>query len=187
MTATRYPAQRLADELHVSLWQMFDQVGVSGRTARQARDEGFTELQADRYAARVGLSAYSVWPELVDDLIDTESRACAADGCEERFVPGNPRRLYCSTTCRDRRAKSRWRRNRYRADPEFREQVKAESRERYERERDYIRRQQNARRKSSTLNAAIGGVSRETVGHPSDAQMACAEVASNASSTGARP
>ena len=65
----RYPADRLADALHCSLWQMFDRIGVSGSTANDASRRGFTELQCDRYATKAGLSAYEVWPELREDVI----------------------------------------------------------------------------------------------------------------------
>ena len=65
----RYPAQRLADRVGMDLWQMFDAIGVSGRTGATIRDLGFTEQYADRAAVKLGQNAYEVWPELLDDVI----------------------------------------------------------------------------------------------------------------------
>lgn len=69
----RYPAQRLADRLHLTLWQMFDEIGVHGSSAASIRDLGFSEIQADKACTKVGLSPYEVWPEMRDDIITEES------------------------------------------------------------------------------------------------------------------
>lgn len=69
----RYPAQRLADHLHLTMWQMLDQIGVNRSTAASIRDRGFSEIQADRACTKLGLSPYEVWPELRDDIIAEES------------------------------------------------------------------------------------------------------------------
>lgn len=124
------------------------QLAISGAAYGNMVQHGLTFDQAERYAERAGLNIYVVWPAAVDELIERESKVCAAPACDERFVPTHPRRIYCSQRCQQNVAKAAWKRRRYQSDPEFRERLKAESVARYWRDRDYIRRQQNERRRS---------------------------------------
>lgn len=114
----RYPLAPLAEAMHLTPYQACERLGATGRVGKAYRDRGVSEVVADRLATKAGLSAYEVWPELRDDVI--ASVVCAAEGCDETFDPTNPRRIYCSNLCRDRRHKARWARERYRTDPEYR-------------------------------------------------------------------
>lgn len=100
---------------------------------------------AERCADRLGVHPYCLWPEMRDDVIASVVRVCAAEGCEETFEPLTVRRIYCSTRCRDRRAKADWARRRYRSDPVYREKRKADSAARYAAERDYVLAQRRRR------------------------------------------
>lgn len=116
----RYPIADLFAHMAGSDDDCRRRLGISGGAYGPMVQRGLTFDQAERYAERAGLIPEFVWPEIVDELIERESRECAADGCTERFVPENPRRIYCSNLCRDRRHKADWFRRRYQSDPEFR-------------------------------------------------------------------
>lgn len=143
----RYPIADLFAQLPGNEKECCHRLGISGSSYGNFVQHGLTFDQAERYAERAGLNAYTVWPAMVDELIDRESKVCAAPGCEERFVPTHPRRVYCCRRCQQNVAKAAYKRRRYATDPEFRERLKAESTARYWRDRDYIRRQQNTRRR----------------------------------------
>lgn len=142
----RYPIADLLAHMTGTPDDCRRQLRISGSAFGPMVQHGLTFEQAERYAERAGLPAYVVWPEMVDELLDRESKVCAADGCEERFVPLNPRRIYCSNTCRDRRAKTRWANRKYRTDPEYAARRRAASNARYAAERDYILEQRRRRR-----------------------------------------
>lgn len=75
----RYPLAPLIAAMRLPFDQACMQLGLSGKTRKLYRDEGMTELVADRMAARAGLPAYDVWPDMLDRAI---AEAAAAD--EER-------------------------------------------------------------------------------------------------------
>ncbi len=66
----RYPLQPLADACGVTLAHLGRLLRTSGSTWKGYRDEGVSELVADRLAARAGFVAYEVWPEMVQHQID---------------------------------------------------------------------------------------------------------------------
>lgn len=84
---------------------------MSGQQYRQVLDRGLTELQADRWAVRLGLVAAEVWPELVDHGIADAEIVCASSDCATRFVPRDLRgqQRYCSARCRHRERARRYR------------------------------------------------------------------------------
>lgn len=77
--------------------------GIASSEISRARTEGLTELRADRWALRCGLTPYEVWPEMVDAAIDEVMVECEAPDCDVRFVP-SPRahggkHRYCHQRC----------------------------------------------------------------------------------------
>lgn len=138
MSESRYPLEPLAEAMHLSANQAIQVLGLRGKQGQEVRRRGFTELTADRAAAKAGLHPFEVWPEMRAHIVDELAKVCAAPGCEETFIPKTKRRIYCSTRCRDRGPKRRWAARKYRTDPVHRERVKARSAARYERERDYV-------------------------------------------------
>jgi hypothetical protein len=102
---------------------------VSGAQWNLYEEKGLTLDQADRLACRLGLPAVTIWPSMVDDLIEAHQVECAAPDCPVRFDPQDgskkPRR-YCSRACQLRTNARR----RYQEDPQDRERRKA-SRRRY--------------------------------------------------------
>lgn len=104
----------------ISLKRLQQTVGFNGPTYRNVRDRGLTPDQADRYAVRLGLHPFEVWPELLDHQIVDAQRSCAATGCANTFMPhagkGGQNRRYCSDPCRARESMRR-----HRATPHGRE------------------------------------------------------------------
>lgn len=132
--AVRYPLSSLAELLGITVPALLGRLKVSA-PERKRYEAGVTELVADRMAARFGLVAYEVWPEILDDAITDMERVCAAAGCTTRFVPPArvPNKVFCSTACKSRSQRTR----RYWEDEAFRERVKAASRRYYEETRDW--------------------------------------------------
>ena len=101
----RYPLADLVAASGLTEAALGRAVGLSGTTLKSAREIGFIERAADKYAARAGLPASSVWMDWGDDALPT----CAADGCEQTFFPYTKQALYCSATCRQREKMRRYR------------------------------------------------------------------------------
>jgi len=112
LRGARYPLQPLADLLRESVSEMTTRLHISGATLRGYQCHGIGERSADRLAARVGVPAYTVWPEMIDDVISDTGRECAAEDCTARFH-GHPNQRYCSPQCR-RRIQARRHRERHR-------------------------------------------------------------------------
>jgi len=163
MSPSRYPIEPLLARLGGrSLTSCF---GEAGRTTISAarRRGGLTEQKADEYAAKLGLVAYEVWPEMLDAAIADTSAACIE--CAQPFHPVRKGHVFCSRACLERRYK----RERYRRDAAYREAVKAASRRRtveskraisikkaryYRANRDEIRARQNAYAAARRMSAA---------------------------------
>lgn len=153
----RYPLEPLLDAMNGSHNQACELLGLSGSTQQDYRRRGVTERVGDRLAAKAGLLAYEVWPEMIDDAIAEVERECARHDCTTRFVPVRKRMRFCSTRCQQTEANRRRRKRpevarqareyaaQYRADnPEYvdrsaaayrernREQINARERERYQ-------------------------------------------------------
>lgn len=69
MNVHRYPIGPLFAAMRVDPDFGRRELGMSGSSYGTFVQHGLTEAQADRYATRAGLNAYSVWPEMVDDVI----------------------------------------------------------------------------------------------------------------------
>lgn len=69
----RYEFQTLADKQGITLAELGRRLNISGSVFKQYRDQGITELVADRRAKQCGLVAYEVWPEMLDHAIEDEA------------------------------------------------------------------------------------------------------------------
>jgi hypothetical protein len=113
VTPRRYPLGPLFELTGWSMNRVSEIAPTGGPEYRRRRVEGVTELVADRLAVAAGLHAWLVWPEMADHAICDAQRECAADECEEQFVPADPRQRFCSPRCvkrmyaRRRRAKNK--------------------------------------------------------------------------------
>lgn len=121
--APRYPLAPLIAAMGLSWNQACEKLKLAGTTRKKYRDDGMTELVADRMAGKAGLVAYEVWPEMLDHAIAEVERPCSR--CGTPFVPSrnDPRYRYCSEPCskagdRDRLdRKAERERLRYHSDP----------------------------------------------------------------------
>lgn len=138
----RYPVADLMALMPGTWDESRETLRISAKSFAAMKRWGFTFEQAERYAERAGFPAMVVWPEIVDELVERETKECAAAQCTERFDPSDPRRRYCSPRCRENAARAAWARRRYQSDPEFRERRKVAGRE-YKRE---VRARARARR-----------------------------------------
>lgn len=85
--------------------------GLSGSSLRLAVDRGLSTDAAENWAARAGLPAYAVWPDMVSTTIDEMENECASTDCTTRFVPRDlkSQQRYCSDRCRLREKTRRYR------------------------------------------------------------------------------
>jgi hypothetical protein len=80
-------------------------LGVNGSREYQYRRDGVSDTVAERFALRVGLHPFTVWPEMADARIGELERAC--EDCGAKFIPYRASRdRYCSRDC-GRRARQR--------------------------------------------------------------------------------
>lgn len=96
--AVRYPLDALAEMVGKTVDEVMAKLKVSAPDRRRYRETGgVTERVADRFAARFGLVAYEVWPDMLDaaiaenDALDAERRARKRQRDRDR-----KRRLYQS-------------------------------------------------------------------------------------------
>jgi hypothetical protein len=117
---------------------------VDRTQVRRWRTYGVSAVQADTLANRIGVDPYQLWPEILDAAIAEVERTCAADGCDETFVPPAkvPGKKFCSRRCKGREN----RRIRYQTDPEFRAQVLADVARHYAETSDYQKRRRRIER-----------------------------------------
>ena len=142
-----YPVSRLIEMTPLSKDQVRRKLGVSGTEWPRYINGGVSAATAERWAERLGLHPYEVWPELAKEhAANPTARECAHPKCTVEFVPRKSDHKYCCTRCQQNVAKAAWKRRKYAKDAEFREERKAAARARYALERDYIRRQQAAYR-----------------------------------------
>lgn len=107
-TALRYPLAPLMDAAGIAtMAELRLSFPMGGTTYRQVIDEGLSEVQADRWAVRLGLHPTEVWPGfgLVPCL-----------ECGTLFAPRRAGHRFHTTAC----AKRRQARERYQNDPEYR-------------------------------------------------------------------
>lgn len=120
----RYPFQPLLDA-----GASARQLGISGQTMAAFKDHGMDEHQAEKYAHRMGLFVYDLWPEMVDHRIEDVSRAC--DECGEAFIPRQRNQRFCSVLHGKRWRQREWQSVRRRQDPEYRERARLYAAEYY--------------------------------------------------------
>lgn len=91
-SARRYPLEPLAAAMGVPLSSLGRLLGMSGSTWKQSRDDGVTELVADRLAVKAGLHPFVVWPEMVDHQVEDERarRRAVAAAAERRRYHSDP-------------------------------------------------------------------------------------------------
>lgn len=130
----RYSLQALVERSGMSEAALARAVGLSGSTLKRAREEGFIESAADRYAVRAGLHPHEVW----DHWLEGAEQPCAAEDCASTFIPTRPGHRYCSRGCRDRVGERR----RYRSNPVLAERRRASRRAYYAENGDYERARQ---------------------------------------------
>lgn len=83
------------------------ELGIGGPEYRKYNEQGMSREVAERKADRAGFHVYEVWPEMVEHDLELLP-VCAAERCEERFVPRNSAARYCSARCRNRENHRRW-------------------------------------------------------------------------------
>lgn len=138
----RYRIQRLLELVPLSPDQTRRVLGVSGTEWPVYIQSGVAAKTAERFAERMGLHPYEVWPELAKEHAALTARACARPRCSVEFVPRRSNHKFCCERCQQNVAKAAWKRRKYANNSEYRESQKEQARARYEAEREYIRRQQ---------------------------------------------
>lgn len=116
MTDRRYPLQALLDAARMTMDDLRQHVSIGGPTYRNARDRGLRRDQADRWAMAVGLHPSVVWPDWMDDQIESILRPCAE--CGTPFAPKQSNYRFCKRACRRRRIERERKRRKYRENPE---------------------------------------------------------------------
>lgn len=134
-----YPLQALAEVAGVEFRSLGRLLGLSGSSWPVVRDRGATMDAAERYAVRLGLHPFSVWPEMADEAAARVSKPCVE--CGEPFIPTRKGHRFCSHNCRERRRM----RKKYQSDPVWREQRLAGRRAYYEECADYEKAQEKRR------------------------------------------
>lgn len=128
----RYPLAALVEASGLSEARLAARVGIGGSTLKVARQLGFTEAAADRYACRAGFVPWHVWPEWIADVIADVSIPCVE--CNTPFVPKRKGQRFCERRCSARA----WKRERYQSDPEFAQRCKDAAKAHYEECGHYI-------------------------------------------------
>lgn len=135
--APRYPLADLVAATGLTEAALARDIGLSGTTLKNARENGFSASSADRYAVRAGLHPFEVWPEMVGYetervIISDRAKKAAAQRrwrTKNKDYVRNKNYVYyqdCSAAIRAQRRASYW------ADAEA---ARAERRARYERNR----------------------------------------------------
>lgn len=119
----RYPLDQLFEAMGLDAPAACRRLRLSGSVMVKYRSEGVTELVADRLATRAGLATYTVWPEMLDDVIEDVALADVV----ERVTALELEQVRAIT----RPLRSRLRRNaaarrRYAENAAYREQVRAQ-------------------------------------------------------------
>lgn len=113
---------------------------MNGQQYRRVIDHGLSEVQADRWAVKLGLLPAEVWPGWVDDA----KVECAAEDCQVRFFPVQAHQRFHHATCSSRQR----RRDRYRTDPAYRDERRRQARRYYEECGDYVRERNRANKQT---------------------------------------
>jgi CGNR zinc finger len=105
----RYPIEALAEFLRTTIPAACRRVGMSGTSEKDARCHGITRRVVDRVAGELHEHPSVIWPETIDHDIEDITAMCAAEDCDQRFVPRNRSHLFCSERCRQRIKMRRYR------------------------------------------------------------------------------
>lgn len=132
-----YPFSALAEAIGESETQTFWLLRVNGARRAGILEHGIDIDQAERWALKLGLHPYEVWPQMAAEAAYAGTEPCKA--CGEPFVPTNRRHVYCSDTCKHRIASRR-----RRATDEGRELNRLRRRAYYAECGDYVRAQSRA-------------------------------------------
>jgi len=98
--APRYPLAPLIAAMGLSWNQACEKLKLTGTTRKKYRDDGMTEVVADRMAGKAGLVAYEVWPEMLDHAIAEVERPC--EQCGTSYLPHRDDQRFCTPFCRNR-------------------------------------------------------------------------------------
>lgn len=110
-----YPFAPLADLMGLSEIAAARALRIGTRRAEYL-SVGMSEKVADHMACKAGFHPFVVWPDMVDDIIESVGRACVV--CDALFVPARSPDLTCSRACR-LEYRRRWRRAYYQANGEY--------------------------------------------------------------------
>lgn len=107
----RYPLDPLFQLTGWTMNTVTRLAACNGSEYRIRRAFGVTEQTADRLAIAAGLHPWAVWPDMAVVATQEVLRRCAADGCDQMFLPHSraPHALYCSPRCRQREKARRYR------------------------------------------------------------------------------
>jgi hypothetical protein len=125
--------------LRMSNGELGDLLGLSACAVQKWQTAGLTDRRADQAAVALGFDPYTVWPELMDELIASQSKPC--ENCKEPFVPTNKRQRFCTTNCRT----AAWHRMNYARNEAVRAKRKADRVAYYEVAGEYERKRERAR------------------------------------------
>jgi lambda repressor-like predicted transcriptional regulator len=101
----RWPLRPLLDATGLSETKLLRRLRWSGQTLKNARENGLTDVLADRVACRLGFVPWEVWP----DWFEPAFRSCAE--CAASFVPSpHPQHRFCSRKCRNVASSREWKR-----------------------------------------------------------------------------
>lgn len=103
----RWPLEPLIELTGWSMVHIRDLAPCGGAEWRNRHTEGVTERIADRLATAAGHHPYTIWPEM--DAAAAEAIKATCQGCGEPYDQLDPRRRYCTETCRRTTAMRRWR------------------------------------------------------------------------------
>lgn len=108
-----YRFSSLAEAMGESETHTFRRLRVNGARRQIILEDGIDIDQAERWALKLGMHPFEVWPEMVNEALLAGTKACAA--CGGPFVPSRPSHVYCCHNCRVRVGMRR-----RRLDPEIR-------------------------------------------------------------------
>ena len=142
----RYPLEPLISltrsrdtGVRMSYVELAKLLGVSRDAVQQWSRLGIPEARVEAAAVAIGFDPYTVYPELMDELIASQSKPC--ENCKEPFVPTNKRQRFCTTNCRT----AAWHRMNYARNEAVREKRKAYRVAYYEVAGEYERKRERAR------------------------------------------
>ena len=136
MNQHRYPLAPLLEATGLTEAELGRKIGLRGTPLIRARERGFVEEAADRWACRAGFVPWHIWPEWLDHVTADVSIPCAE--CGTLFVTFRRGHRYCCTPCQQRAGK----RDRYATDAEYRDARRHSAAAYYAENGDYVRKRE---------------------------------------------